>query len=100
MKSNRDGIGAIVRVTAPEGTQSRMVKIGSSYLAQSELAVTFGLVHCDKADRVAVEWPSGYSQEFRNVGVGNWRCVEGNRDLTRTPWEVVNVAGWVDQARP
>ena len=37
-KSNRDGIGAIVRVTTPDGTQSRMVKTGSSYLAQSELA--------------------------------------------------------------
>ena len=73
-KSNRDAIGAIVRVTTPDGTQSRMVKTGSSYLAQSELAVTFGLGHRDKADRVAIEWPSGYSQEFRNVNAGDWRC--------------------------
>ena len=84
-KSNRDGIGAIVRVTTPDGTQSRMVKTGSSYLAQSELAVTFGLGHRDKADRVAIEWPSAYSQEFRNVNVGDWRSVEGSRDLTRVP---------------
>jgi Mrp family chromosome partitioning ATPase len=39
-KSNRDGIGAMVRVTTPDSTQSRMVKTGSSYLSQSELAVT------------------------------------------------------------
>ncbi len=82
-KSNRDGIGAIVRVTTPDGTQSRMVKTGSSYLSQSELAVTFGLARRDKADRVAVEWPSGQSQEFRNVSAGAWRCIEGSRDLTR-----------------
>jgi enediyne biosynthesis protein E4 len=84
-KSNRDGIGAIVRVTTPDGTQSRMVKTGSSYLAQSELAVTFGLAHRDKADRVVVEWPSGNSQEFRNVSADDWRCLEGSRDLTRMP---------------
>ena len=42
-KSNRDAIGAVVRVTTPEGTQSRMVKTGSSYLSQSELTLTFGL---------------------------------------------------------
>jgi hypothetical protein len=83
-KSNRDAIGAIVRVTTPDGTQSRMVKTGSSYLAQSELAVTFGLARRDKADRVTIEWPSGYSQDFRNVGAGDWRCVEGARDLSRT----------------
>ena len=84
-KSNRDAIGAIARVTTSDGTQSRMVKTGSSYLAQSELAVTFGLARRDKADRVAIEWPSGYSQEFRNVSAGDWRCVEGSRDLTRMP---------------
>ncbi len=84
-KSNRDGIGGVVRVTTPDGTQSRMVKTGSSYLSQSELAVTFGLARRDKADRVAIEWPSGYSQEFRNVSSGDWRCVEGSRDLSRLP---------------
>jgi hypothetical protein len=31
-KSNRDAIGAVVRVTTPDGTQSRMEKTGSSYL--------------------------------------------------------------------
>lgn len=76
-KSNRDGIGAIVRATTPEGTQSRMVKTGSSYLSQSELAVTFGLGRRDKADRVVVEWPSGAVQEFRNVRAAEYRLVEG-----------------------
>ena len=75
-KSNRDGIGAIVRATTPEGTQSRMVKTGSSYLSQSELAVTFGLGRRDKADRVVVEWPSGAVQEFRNVRAAEYRLVE------------------------
>ena len=42
-KSNRDAIGAAVRLTTPEGTQSRTVKTGSSYPSQSEPTLTFGL---------------------------------------------------------
>ena len=76
-KSNRDGIGAIVRVTTPEGKQSRMVKTGSSYMSQSELAVTFGLGKRDKVDRVVLEWPSGQVQEFKNLSAGEYSCTEG-----------------------
>lgn len=42
-KSNRDGIGATVRIVSGGLSQSRMVKSGSSYLSQSELPITFGL---------------------------------------------------------
>jgi enediyne biosynthesis protein E4 len=80
-KSNRDGIGAIVRVSTPEGTQSRMVKTGSSYLSQSELAVTFGLAVRDRANRVVIEWPSGQVQEFRNVNAGEYQCMEGKNPV-------------------
>ena len=80
-KSNRDGIGAIVRVTTPDGTQSRMVKTGSSYLSQSELAVTFGLGKRDKVDRVVIEWPSGQVQDFKNLGAGEYHCVEGKNPV-------------------
>ena len=57
-KSNRDAIGAVVRVTTPEGTQSRMVKTGSSYLSQSELTLTFGLGPRDAATRVCSNGPA------------------------------------------
>jgi len=80
-KSNRDGIGAMVRVTTPDGTQSRMVKTGSSYLSQSELAVTFGLAKRDKVDRVVIEWPSGQVQEFSNVNAGEYQCTEGRNPV-------------------
>ncbi|MDQ1473459.1 MAG: enediyne biosynthesis protein [Bryobacterales bacterium] len=78
-KSNRDAIGAMVRVTTPDGTQSRMVKTGSSYLSQSELALTFGLRKRDKADRIVVEWPGGQVQEFGNLKAGSWLCIEGQK---------------------
>ena len=76
-KSNRDAIGALVRVFGPDGAQSRRVKTGSSYLSQSELTLTFGLGKRDAASRLVIEWPSGATQEFKNVRVGSYLCTEG-----------------------
>jgi len=75
-KSNRDAIGAVVHLTTPDGTQTRMVRTGSSYLSQSELALTFGLAKRDKADRLAIGWPSGEKQEFKNLAAGSYECTE------------------------
>jgi hypothetical protein len=75
-KSNRDGIGAVVRVFTPEGKQSRMVKTGSSYLSQSELTLTFGIGRREKADRVVIDWPSGVVEEFKSVAAGAHVCTE------------------------
>jgi enediyne biosynthesis protein E4 len=77
-KSNRDAIGAEVRIECGGMTQSRLVKSGSSYLSQSELPVTFGLGKRDAVDRVVILWPSGRSEEFKNVTSGKaYECVEG-----------------------
>jgi hypothetical protein len=77
-KSNRDGIGASVRVFAGGITQSRLVKGGSSYLSQSELPVTFGLEKLDHIERVVIDWPSGRSEEFKNLSAGRcYQCTEG-----------------------
>jgi hypothetical protein len=78
-KSNRDAIGAVVRLTTPEGTQSRTVKTGSSYLSQSEPTQTFGLGSRESATRVIVEWPSGAVQEFSKVAAGAYECTEGTQ---------------------
>ena len=77
-KSNRDGIGAMVRVFAGGLTQSRMVKGGSSYLSQSELPVTFGLEKRDRIERVVIAWPSGRTEEYKNLAAGRcYECTEG-----------------------
>ena len=77
-KSNRDGIGAIVRVFAGGVTQSRMVKGGSSYLSQSELPVTFGSEKRDRIERVVIDWPSGRTEEYKNLAAGRcYECTEG-----------------------
>jgi hypothetical protein len=66
-KSNRDGIGAVVRVSTANDKQSLMMHSGSSYLSQSELVLTFGLGARAKADAIEVQWPSGQVDTINNV---------------------------------
>ena len=76
-KSNRDAIGAQVRIFSAGSSQSRLVKSGSSYLSQSELPVTFGLGKRDKIDRVEIIWPSGQTEEYKNLAAGQtYDCTE------------------------
>ncbi|HYW42988.1 MAG TPA: CRTAC1 family protein [Bryobacteraceae bacterium] len=65
-KSNRDGIGAVVRVESASGKQWNMVRSGSSYCSQSDLALTFGLGK-DTSASLSVEWPSGIKQQVGSV---------------------------------
>ena len=77
--SNRDGIGAIVRVTSGGDKQGLMMKSGSSYLSQSELMLTFGLGSKTKADTVEVQWPSGQVDKLSNINAGQTVTIqEGN----------------------
>jgi enediyne biosynthesis protein E4 len=76
-QSNRDAIGAIVRVFHGGSTQMRMVKGGSSYLSQSELPVTFGIGKREIIDRVVIEWPSARTEEYKDLAAGRcYECVE------------------------
>jgi hypothetical protein len=76
-KSNRDAIGAQVRIYHGGETGSRMVKSGSSYLSQSEFPLTFGLGKRDKVDRAVITWPSGRTEEYKNLAAGRlWICTE------------------------
>ena len=69
-KSNRDAIGATVRLYVDGRVQTRMVRSGSSYLSQSELPVTFGVGKQDQIEKVVIAWPSGRSEEHRKLATG------------------------------
>ena len=76
-KSNRDAIGSSIRIYYEGHTQSRMVRGGSSYLSQSELPVTFGLGSREKIDRVVIDWPSGRTEEYKDLHGGKaYNCIE------------------------
>jgi hypothetical protein len=76
-KSNRDAIGAEVRIESGGAIQTRLVKSGSSYLSQSELPVTFGLGKRNHVERVVIQWPSGRTEEYKNLSSGKaYECLE------------------------
>jgi hypothetical protein len=67
VKSNRDGIGAVVEVTAG-GLKQRAERVaGSGYLSQDDWRLHFGTGAAARAERVAVTWPSGTRQVLENV---------------------------------
>jgi hypothetical protein len=80
-KSNRDGIGAVVRITSGSDRQSKMLRSGSSYLSQSELVLTFGLGTQTKADSVEIQWPSGQVDKLANVNAGQTVTVEEGKGV-------------------
>ena len=65
--SNRDGIGARIKVITGDIHQIREVSAGSSYLSQNSPEVEFGLGKHDKVDKVIIQWSSGTIQTLTNV---------------------------------
>ncbi|MBS1850209.1 MAG: CRTAC1 family protein [Acidobacteria bacterium] len=80
-KSNRDGIGAVVRVTSGKDKQWQMLRSGSSYLSQSELALTFGLAGAAQADSIEVQWPSGQIDKLSNVNAGQMVTIQEGKGI-------------------
>jgi len=67
-KSNRDAIGAWVKVRVGSQTLSRQVMAARSYLSQSELTISFGLGAASRVDEIVIAWPGGALQK-----VNEWR---------------------------
>ncbi len=88
IRSNRDGIGATAHVTTSDGTQTEMMRSGSSYLSASELALTFGLGRQDKANKIEIRWPSGQIDRLSNVAAGQTITVTEGKGITASrPYE-------------
>ena len=69
VKSNRDGIGAWIKVRANGKTLWRQVMPTRGYLSQSELPVAIGLGQALKPDEVEILWPSGTHQKVESIPV-------------------------------
>lgn len=82
VKSNRDGIGAIVRVESASGKQWSVVRSGSSYASQSDLALTFGLAKDATVTAIEVEWPSGAKDRVTNVAANQFVTIEEGMGIT------------------
>jgi hypothetical protein len=60
--SNRDGLGAVVRVTAGGSTYTKVMDGNSGYLSHSLYPLYFGLGAAEAVDSIEVLWPSGRTQ--------------------------------------
>jgi tetratricopeptide (TPR) repeat protein len=69
VKSNRDAIGAAVTIETEAGRQTRWVQAGSGFLSQHSKELMFGLGASNGRVRASIRWPSGATQELRDLPV-------------------------------
>jgi hypothetical protein len=68
-KSNRDGIGARVKVTMPSGRLLfNHVSVATGFMSSSDKRVHFGLGREKSVKSIEIRWPSGSVQNLANVG--------------------------------
>jgi len=75
-RSNRDAIGAVVKIVTPKGSQYATVSTASSYLSSSDKRVHFGLGSETVAGAVEIHWPSGINQVLKDVHADQIRQVD------------------------
>ena len=78
-KSNRDGIGALVKVVTPDGTQYDRMRCGGNFLSGNDLRLHFGLGTHPRADLVEIHWPSGLVDVLRHVKADQVVVIEEGR---------------------
>jgi enediyne biosynthesis protein E4 len=80
-KSNRNGIGAKVKVVSGDLTQIDEVRSGGSYISQSDFKLHFGLEKRTVVDLIQVRWPSGVVDTLTNVPVNKVVTVKEGKGL-------------------
>ncbi len=78
-KSNRDAIGAVVKLMSAHGEQYATVTTASSYLSSSDKRVHFGLGTDALVKAIEIRWPSGIVQTLNDVKVDQLLKVEESK---------------------
>ena len=86
VESNRDAIGAVVKITAAGQAWTKQLTAGDGYQASNQRQLLFGLGDDVVVKELSVRWPSGREQIFLDVAVDSeYMLVEGRTDLARIP---------------
>ena len=72
MATNRDAIGAQVRLAIAGKTMMRQVEAGSGFSAEGMLPVHFGVGNATRIEAVEITWPSGLVQKFDSAQAREW----------------------------
>ena len=81
VKSNRDGIGAKVKVVSGDLTQIDEARSGGSYMSQSDMRLHFGLEKRAKIDLIEIRWPSGVVDKITNVNANKFLTIKEGQGL-------------------
>lgn len=80
-KSNRDGIGARVKVVSGDLTQIDEVRSGASYISHNDLRLHFGVEKRTKIDLIEIRWPSGAVDKLEGVGVNRLLVIKEGKGI-------------------
>ena len=87
-QSNRNGIGARLKLTLGNRTLVRDATSGSSYLGQNEGRVHFGMGEAARAERLEIAWPGGAVDAYENLEANQVLTVtEGGTIVSQEPYE-------------
>jgi tetratricopeptide (TPR) repeat protein len=87
-KSNRDAIGAVVAIHTSKGNQTRTIQAGSGFLSQHSKEIFFGLGDAVGPIAATIRWPSGLTQELRDLPANHRIFVdEGSAPSRRNSFE-------------
>jgi len=81
VKSNRDGIGARLKVVSGDLAQVDEVRSADSYISQSDLRLHFGLEKKTKIDLIEVRWPSGTVDKITNINANKILTIKEGQGL-------------------
>lgn len=79
-KSNRDGVGARVTLSAGSSIMLQEVRAGSGYLSQNDMRLHFGLNEEEKAEKIIIQWPSGITQTIKDVAANQFIIITEGTD--------------------
>jgi hypothetical protein len=85
-KSNRDGVGARVKLTAGDTVLYDQRKGGTSYQSAPDPRLHFGLGQKDKVDSVEIRWPSGMVTRLQNLPADQIIAVEEGKGVVERPF--------------
>ncbi len=86
--SDRDAIGAEVRLEAATGAQVQQLTAGDGYQASDERKLTFGLGGNLQVSEITIRWPARHVQKFAPVAIDSaWIFIEGRDRPVRLPAE-------------
>lgn len=86
-KSNRDGVGALIKVTAGDLVQYDRVRTGCAFMSSCDMRVHFGLARHERVDAIEVRWPSGHVDKLANIEANQAIAIREGEGQIASPYK-------------